>query len=99
VTKKSPKQIELRWRHRLGMILFFVCYPVFYATPFVVPFLGFSTARTVTIIAVAMAVNYGIWMLSIPLLGWEGFKVLRHKYFGWLDVRKYWKAWGRRARH
>ena len=99
MTKKSPKQFKFRWRHRLGLILFFACYPVFYATPLVVPFLGFSTARSVVIIAVAMAVNYGIWLLSIPLLGLDGFKALRQKYFGWLDFRKYWKTKRSSPRH
>ena len=99
MTKKSPKPIEFRWRHRLGLILFFACFPLFYAVPFVVPFLGFPAARSVVIIAVTMAVIYGIWLLSIPLLGREGFKALRHKYFGWLDVRKYWKAKRPGARH
>ena len=99
MTKKSPKPFIFRWRHRLGLILFFACYPLFYATPFVVPFLGFSTAKSVVIIAVALAVNYGVWLLSIPLLGLDGFKALRHKYLGWMDVRKYWKAKSGGARH
>ena len=99
MTKKSSKPIEFRWCHRLGLILFFACFPLFYAVPFVVPFLGFPAARSVVIIAVALAVNYGVWLLSIPLLGLDGFKALRHKYLGWMDVRKYWKAKSGGARH
>jgi hypothetical protein len=99
VTKKPLKEIEFRWRHRLGMILFFACYPLFYAIPFVVPFLGFSAARSVVIIAMPMAAVYGIWLLSIPLLGMDGFRILRHKYFGWLNFRKWWKTRQSGTRH
>lgn len=106
LSKKNRKPFVFAWRHRLGLVLFFACFPLFYVTPVVVPFLGYTAAQSVMIIAVTMVAIYGIWLLSIPLLGWEGFKELRHRYFGWLekylgalDIRKYWRERGRGARH
>ena len=82
-----PKQ---SWRYRLGLGLFVASFPLFYGTIIVVPFLGLSTARSALVMSVLLALFYAMWLLSLPLLGREGFDALKAKYRGW------WRLWKRR---
>ncbi len=78
MTRKLANE-KKTWRYRVGFFLFFICYPLFYLPPLVVPYLGFSAAYSMTIISVSMAVVCGVWLLSIPLLGREGFSELKSR--------------------
>jgi hypothetical protein len=81
-----PKQTASSWRYRLGMILFFGAFPIFLATPVVIPFLGLSAMESATLIGGILLVVEVLWIASIPLLGKAGFKDVKEKAFGWLKL-------------
>ncbi|WP_163934840.1 hypothetical protein [Paraferrimonas sp. SM1919] len=69
------------WRYTLGKLMFLVPFPLFFITPIVVPFLGFSAVETAAIIGTALLTIEIVWFASIPLLGKEGFKSLKAQTF------------------
>lgn len=74
------------WRYRLGTILFFGAFPVFFATPVVIPLLGLSAMESATLIGGILLVVELLWLASIPLLGKAGFKAVKEKAFGWMKL-------------
>ena len=74
------------WRYQLGLILFFGAFPIFFATPVVIPLLGLSAMESATSIGGILLVVEVLWVASIPLLGKAGFKAVKEKAFGWLKL-------------
>jgi len=81
-----PTQTARSWRYRLGMILFFGAFPIFFATPVVIPLLGLSAMESATLIGGILLVVELLWFASIPLLGKAGFKAVKERAFGWLKL-------------
>lgn len=74
------------WKYRLGLVLFFGAFPIFFATPVVIPMLGLSTAESAALIGGILLVVEVFWLASIPLLGKEGFNAVKQRAFGWLKL-------------
>lgn len=74
------------WRYRLGMILFFGAFPIFFATPVVIPLLGLSAMESATLIGGILLVVELLWFASIPLLGKAGFNAVKARAFGWMKL-------------
>lgn len=74
------------WRYRIGMALFIIPFPLFFATPIVVPMMGLSATETTALIGGILLVIEVVWFASIPLLGKEGFDALKSKAFGWMKL-------------
>ena len=74
------------WKYRLGLVLFFGAFPVFFATPVVIPMLGLSTGESATLIGGILLGVEVFWFASIPLLGKEGFEAVKKRTFGWLKL-------------
>lgn len=83
-TKSENKKTG--WSYRLGLILFFGAFPIFFATPVVIPMLGLSTGETATLIGGIFLAVEVLWLASIPLLGKEGFESVKQRAFGWLKL-------------
>ena len=76
------------WRYKLGMVLFITPFPIFIATPIVIPLLGLSAAETGALIGGILLAVEIVWFASIPLLGKQGFMALKNKAFGWLKLQE-----------
>jgi len=74
------------WRYRLGLTLFFGAFPIFFATPVVIPMLGLSAGESAALIGGILLAVEVLWFASIPLLGKEGFKAVKQRTFGWLKL-------------
>ena len=70
------------WRYRLGLILFFGAFPIFFATPVVIPMLGLSAGESAALVGGILLAVEVLWFASIPLLGKEGFKAVKQRTFG-----------------
>jgi hypothetical protein len=81
-----PTQTARSWRYRLGITLFFGAFPIFFATPVVIPLLGLSAMQSATLIGAILLVVELLWFASIPLLGKAGFKAVKERAFGWLKL-------------
>ena len=68
----------------LGMALFFGAFPVFFATPLIVSMLDLSAMDSAALIGGVLVVVEILWIISIPLLGKQGFDEVKSKAFGWL---------------
>ncbi len=84
---KQPDE-KSGWRYKLGMVLFITPFPIFFATPIVVPLLGLSAAETGALIGGILLAVEVVWFASIPLLGKAGFMALKNKAFGWLKLQE-----------
>ena len=82
----SSVQQNKTWRYRLGLVLFFGAFPIFFATPVVIPMLGLSTGESAALIGGILLAVEVLWVASIPLLGKEGFKAVKQRTFGWLKL-------------
>ena len=87
VPEETPKTGK-GWRYTLGMVLFVTPFPIFFATPVVIPLLGLSAAETGALIGGILLAVEVVWFASIPLLGKEGFMALKNKAFGWLKLKE-----------
>jgi len=76
--------LEKGWRYRLGLLLFFGAFPIFFATPIVIPMLGLSTGESAALIGGILLAVEVLWFASIPLLGKQGFNTVKQKAFGWI---------------
>ena len=74
------------WRYRLGLVLFFGAFPIFFATPVVVPMLGLSTGESAALMGGILLAVEVLWLASIPLLGKQGFEAVKQRAFGWLKL-------------
>jgi hypothetical protein len=92
----GPEMNKKSWRYRLGLILFFGAFPIFFATPVVIPMLGLSTGESAALIGGILLAVEVLWFASIPLLGKEGFKAVKQRTFGWFKLSS---APVSRARH
>ena len=89
--KTSPQQDAVakpKWRYWVGLAIFVISYPIFYGTLFVAPFLALSVSQTTALISLAAAISYGLWLLSLPLLGQEIFDARKKRYAVW---RRFWR--------
>jgi len=82
----SAVQQNKTWRYRLGLTLFFGAFPIFFATPVVIPMLGLSTGESAALIGGILLAVEVLWFASIPLLGKEGFKAVKQRAFGWFKL-------------
>ena len=76
------------WRYKLGLVLFITPFPIFFATPVIIPLLGLSAAQTGALIGGTLLAVEIVWFASIPLLGKAGFMALKNKAFGWLKLQE-----------
>lgn len=83
---RSASTPRTTWRQRLGTLMFVVPFPVFFLTPILVPFMGFSVAQTAGIIGAILIGVELIWFASIPLLGRQGFDHLKQRMFSFLRL-------------
>ena len=74
------------WSYRLGLVFFFGAFPIFFATPFVIPMLGLSTGESAALIGGILLAVEVLWFASIPLLGKEGLEMVKQRAFGWLKL-------------
>ena len=74
------------WQYKLGLVLFFGAFPVFFATPVAVPVLGLSALDSAALIGGVLLAVEILWIISIVLLGKEGFNEVKHMAFGWLKL-------------
>ena len=79
---KSPQS---GWRYRFGLVLFFGAFPIFFATPVVIPLLGLSAAESAALMGGILLAVEVLWLASIPLLGKKGFSEVKKRAFGWLS--------------
>jgi hypothetical protein len=79
----NPERPNTGWRYRLGMFLFFGAFPVFFATPVIVPMLNLSAAESAALIGGILLAVEVFWFISIPLLGKEGFNKVKQRTFAW----------------
>lgn len=79
------KSQQSGWRYRLGLILFFGAFPVFFATPVVIPLMGLSVGESAAMIGGILLAVEVLWLASIPLLGKKGFNEVKKRAFGWLS--------------
>lgn len=82
----NPDSSKRGWRYRLGMVLFFGAFPIFFATPIVIPMLGFSAGESTALLGGILLAVEVLWIASIPLLGKEGFNEVKQRAFGWLKL-------------
>ena len=82
----NPESAKTSWRYRLGLVLFFGAFPIFFATPVVIPMLGLSTGESAALIGGILLAVEVLWFASIPLLGKEGFKAVKQRAFGWFKL-------------
>ncbi len=82
----NPENSNKNWRYRLGLTLFFGAFPIFFATPVVIPMLGLSTGESAALIGGILLAVEVLWLASIPFLGKEGFKVVKQRTFGWFKL-------------
>lgn len=82
----NPESANTSWRYRLGLVLFFGAFPIFFATPVVIPMLGLSTGESAALIGGILLAVEVLWFASIPLLGKEGFETVKQRAFGWLKL-------------
>jgi hypothetical protein len=82
----KPENLTGTWRYRLGRMLFFGAFPVFFATPVVIPMLGLSVGESAALIGGILLAVEILWFASIPLLGKQGFMMLKAKAFAWLKL-------------
>jgi hypothetical protein len=82
----NPEHSKTSWRYRLGLVLFFGAFPIFFATPVVIPMLGLSAAESAALIGGILLAVEVLWFASIPLLGKEGFEAVKQRAFGWLKL-------------
>ena len=82
----NPESANTSWRYRLGLVLFFGAFPIFFATPVVIPMLGLSTGESAALIGGILLAVEVLWFASIPLLGKEGFEAVKQRAFGWLKL-------------
>ena len=82
----NPESANKSWRYRLGLVLFFGAFPIFFATPVVIPMLGLSTGESAALIGGILLAVEVLWFASIPLLGKEGFETVKQRAFGWLKL-------------
>ena len=82
----NPESANKSWRYRLGLVLFFGAFPIFFATPVVIPMLGLSTGESAALIGGILLAVEVLWFASIPLLGKEGFEAVKQRAFGWLKL-------------
>ena len=75
------------WRYKLGLVLFITPFPIFFATPVIIPLLELSAAETGALIGGILLAVEVVWFASIPLLGKAGFMALKNKAFGWLKLQ------------
>jgi len=88
-TKQQPDAApNFKWRYRLGLVLFIMSYPLLYGTLVAAPFLDMTVKQKALMVSIGGAVSYGLWMLSLPLLGREVFEVLKKKYAVWRRFRR-----------
>jgi len=83
VPAEPPKKT---WRYRLGLTLFFGAFPIFFATPVVIPMLGLSAGESAALIGGILLAVEVLWFASIPLLGKQGFEAVKQRAFGWLKL-------------
>ncbi|MBL0712389.1 MAG: hypothetical protein JJV98_01700, partial [Desulfosarcina sp.] len=76
--------------------LFFGAFPIFFATPVVIPMLGLSAGESAALVGGILLAVEVLWFASIPLLGKEGFKAVKQRTFGWFKLSS---APVSRARH
>ena len=84
--RANPESAKTSWRYRLGLVLFFGAFPIFFATPVVIPMLGLSTGESAALIGGILLAVEVLWFASIPLLGKEGFEAVKQRAFGWLKL-------------
>lgn len=84
-TETTATSTPRGWRYRLGMILFFGAFPVFFATPIVIAQLNLSAAESAALIGGILLAVEVLWLVSIPLLGKKGFNEVKKRAFGWLS--------------
>ena len=82
----KPGNSNTSWRYRLGMLLFFGAFPIFFATPVVIPMLGLSAGESAALIGGILLGVEVLWFASIPLLGKEGFNAVKQRAFGWIKL-------------
>jgi len=82
----NPENSNKNWRYRLGLTLFFGAFPIFFATPVVIPMLGLSAGESAALIGGILLAVEVLWFASIPLLGKEGFKAVKQRTFGWFKL-------------
>ena len=82
----NPESSSTSWRYRLGLVLFFGAFPIFFATPIVIPMLGLSAGESAALIGGILLAVEVFWFASIPLLGKEGFNAVKQRTFGWLKL-------------
>ena len=82
----NPGNAKTSWRYRLGLVLFFGAFPIFFATPIVIPMMGLSTGESAALIGGILLAVEVFWFASIPLLGKEGFVAVKQRAFGWLKL-------------
>ncbi|MCK4839298.1 MAG: hypothetical protein KAS94_10890 [Desulfobulbaceae bacterium] len=85
-TPTSSVQQNKTWRYRLGLTLFFGAFPIFFATPVVIPMLGLSAGESAALIGGILLAVEVLWFASIPLLGKQGFEAVKQRAFGWLKL-------------
>lgn len=85
-TEADPAPPKKDWRYKLGLLMFIVPFPIFFATPVVIPLMGFSATESVAVIGAVLVVVEIVWLASIPLLGKQGFLALKKKAFGFLKL-------------
>ena len=82
----NSESANTSWRYRLGLVLFFGAFPIFFATPVVIPMLGLSTGESAALIGGILLAVEVLWFASIPLLGKQGFEAVKQRAFGWLKL-------------
>jgi len=77
-----------KWRNRLGLVLFIMSYPFLYGPLVAAPFLDMPVKQKALMVSAGGAVSFGLWLLSLPLLGRDVFEVLKKKYAIWRRFRR-----------
>lgn len=66
----TTKSTTKNWRYRLGMILFFGAFPIFFATPVVIPLMGLSAMAYATLIG-GILLGGGFWERLKQAFEWQ----------------------------
>lgn len=74
------------WRYKLGMAMFVLPVISLVLTPVIIPLLGMSAGDSAALIGGILVGGELIWFASIPLLGKEGFKRVKHAMFSKLAL-------------
>jgi hypothetical protein len=74
------------WRYNLGMAMFILPILSFVVAPIIIPLLSLSAADSAALIGGILVGGELIWLASIPLLGKEGFKRVKHQMFSKLRL-------------